>query len=464
MAETSYAEWRSNAQASDQSRGLERWKHTDHSRNYDYQVIRRRHDELVDVLEAEDPRQLLFYLNEGIHGNMGGMGSPALYTKASLGTKKLIEDYTATLTKALYQLESFDEKDVPFVVKLETLRRTSLCFGRSALMLSGAGSLGPFHLGVLKALIEQDLLPTVISGSSAGSIAAALVGSRTEAELAAEFETGSYIDSTEAPNGSSTEQISEAGLRELVVASIPDVTFAEAFEISGKHINISVAPSDVQQRSRLLNATTSPNALIREAVMASCAIPGVFPAVTLMARDSQGLRRPYVPSRRWIDGSISDDLPAKRLARLYAVNHFISSQANPLVLWSLTSPDSRSPFARGATIFQSAQREWYRALFPYAMESVRAFYPLNILTRYLFSLMTQEYTADITISPTRRYSPAMLLKTLSADEVADLVTAGEQATWPRIEQIRTTTAVSRCLNEILSRMDQRLLTATHHPL
>ena len=39
----------------------------------------------------------------------------------------------------------------------------------------------------------------------------------------------------------------------------------------------------MQQRSRLLNATTSPNALIREAVLASCAIPGMFPAVTLAA-------------------------------------------------------------------------------------------------------------------------------------------------------------------------------------
>lgn len=460
MTANSYAEWRAEAKATDIKRGLERWKREDFSREYDYQVIRRRYEELVEVLDAGDPQRLLFYLNEGIHGNMGGMGAPSLYRKASTGTKQLIEDYTRALTDALYQFEAFDEKDVPFKLKVDTLRRTSLCFGRTALMLSGAGSLGPFHLGVLKALIEQDLLPTVISGSSAGSIAAAYVGTRTESELTTDLASSSYVDQLRAPNPGA-DRISAAGLRELVDSVIPDVTFAEAFEISGKHINISVAPSDVQQRSRLLNATTSPNALIREAVIASCAIPGVFPAVTLMARDSDGQRRPYVPSRRWIDGSISDDLPAKRLARLYAVNHFISSQANPLVLWSLTSDDAQSPLTRVGGIYQSALREWYRAIFPYAMESVRAFYPLNIVTRYLFSLITQDYTADINISPQGRYSPAMLLKPLTAKEIADLVADGERATWPRIEQIRTTTAVSRCLNEILSRLDVRLLTQAH---
>ena len=52
-------------------------------------------------------------------------------------------------------------------------------------MLSGAGALGPFHLGVTKALLEQDLLPDVISGSSAGSFVAAVIGTHDEATLRA---------------------------------------------------------------------------------------------------------------------------------------------------------------------------------------------------------------------------------------------------------------------------------------
>jgi predicted acylesterase/phospholipase RssA len=43
-------------------------------------------------------------------------------------------------------------------------------YGRSALLLSGGGGLGIYHMGVVKALLEVGMLPRVISGSSAGSI------------------------------------------------------------------------------------------------------------------------------------------------------------------------------------------------------------------------------------------------------------------------------------------------------
>ena len=35
---------------------------------------------------------------------------------------------------------------------------------------SGGGSLGAFHLGVVKALLEHHMLPRVLAGSSVGSI------------------------------------------------------------------------------------------------------------------------------------------------------------------------------------------------------------------------------------------------------------------------------------------------------
>jgi NTE family protein len=43
-------------------------------------------------------------------------------------------------------------------------------------MFSGGASLGLFHTGVCKVLREQDLLPRVLSGSSAGAIMAAMLG------------------------------------------------------------------------------------------------------------------------------------------------------------------------------------------------------------------------------------------------------------------------------------------------
>ena len=65
-----------------------------------------------------------------------------------------------------------------------------------------------------------------------------------------------------------------------------------------------------------MNAITSPNVMIRETVMASCAIPGIFHPVTLAAKDRNGKRVPYVASRQWTDGSVTNDLPTRQLARV----------------------------------------------------------------------------------------------------------------------------------------------------
>jgi Predicted esterase of the alpha-beta hydrolase superfamily len=50
-------------------------------------------------------------------------------------------------------------------------------------MLSGGAVLGYFHVGVLKALFEQGLLPSIISGSSAGSLVAAIVCSHDDDQV-----------------------------------------------------------------------------------------------------------------------------------------------------------------------------------------------------------------------------------------------------------------------------------------
>jgi TAG lipase/steryl ester hydrolase/phospholipase A2/LPA acyltransferase len=42
-----------------------------------------------------------------------------------------------------------------------------------------------------------------------------------------------------------------------------------------------VAPAEKHQNGRLLNAITSPNVFVREAVLASCAVPGIYEPVAL---------------------------------------------------------------------------------------------------------------------------------------------------------------------------------------
>jgi NTE family protein len=465
-----YDEWKAWAIEEDRRTGADRWKAEDRSRLYDYEVIRRRHDELVEIRASGDAQRLIFYLNEGLHGNMGGMGSPALYARARFGTKHLVTRHIEELVGALHDLVGLDDREIDAAGKRALLRRAGDCYGRSALMLSGAGSLGAFHFGVARALAELDLVPNVVSGASAGSIVAAIMGTHRAEDLVDAFSPDGVALHFDVLRGSGSVsdrrvRIRVENLRSMIEAAIPDLTFGEALEHTGRRINVSVAPAQLYQRSRLLNASTSPNAFVREAVLASCAVPGVFPPVTLAARDAAGRRRPYVPSRRWVDGSITDDLPARRLARLYGVNHFISSQANPISLWARRDPHAAGGLrSRLVDIWLSASQEWLRTIYPFAIRAVRDVPPVATWTRIGFSVMTQDDPADVSIHPHRRlFDPRMLLSALSRSEAIALFEEGERATWPKIEIIRSCTKISRCIDALLAGAEGRDAAAGTQP-
>jgi TAG lipase/steryl ester hydrolase/phospholipase A2/LPA acyltransferase len=63
----------------------------------------------------------------------------------------------------------------------------------------------------------------------------------------------------------------------------------QAYERSGRILNITVTPADANDPPRLLNYLTSPHALVWSAVAASSAFPGLFPAQHLLARNSLGM-------------------------------------------------------------------------------------------------------------------------------------------------------------------------------
>ena len=305
-AAASYAEWTEAAIAHDELSGARRWRDIDQSSQYDYAQIRLRLDHLRSLRVRNDHQGLLFALNEGIHGNMGGMGRSALYRRARFGTKRLIEQYINEIDDALRFLADLDPSIIDIQTKMDFFYRANICYGRSALMLSGGGVLGFYHLGVVKTLLQQDLLPRVISGASAGSLVAGVLGTHANEELDKFYDPASVHFEAEREAGvfsrmlpGATAKIDIGELEHIVTRLIPDLTFQEAYEKTGRQISITVAPAEPHQRSRLLNAITSPNVFVRSAVMASCAVPGVFPPVTLMARNVHGEAQPYLPTRRW---------------------------------------------------------------------------------------------------------------------------------------------------------------------
>lgn len=56
-------------------------------------------------------------------------------------------------------------------------------YGRAALCLSGGAKMAFYHFGIIKALLLEQLLPNLISGTSGGALVAAFVCVRTSDEL-----------------------------------------------------------------------------------------------------------------------------------------------------------------------------------------------------------------------------------------------------------------------------------------
>ncbi len=452
---TSYQEWREAALDWDRLKGFDRWRRRDQSQQYDYLSIRRRLDRLRNLKQRQDNRGLLYTLGEGIHGNMGGMGQAGLYGHALSGTKFLIEDYIEEVVHTLEHLASEDTGDIEPEQKLDFFRRASHCFGHTAFMMSGSGSLLYFHMGVVRALLEADLLPSVMSGSSGGSIVGSIVCSHTDEELRELMDPEVFL--ARMPDaGKRSGTAKQAEIEESLRPFLPDdLTFQKALDKTGRAMNVSIAPAETHQTSRLLNATTSPTVLMRSAVMASAAVPGVFPPVTLQALDDEGKRKSYLPSRRWVDGSVSDDMPAKRLARLYGVNHYIVSQTNPHVLPFVTD-GHRKKTSLG--LLQNAglraTREWFNAVTMIIDRADKGNGRITQATSLMRSIINQDYVGDINILPDYRLvNPRNLLGFPGEKQVLKYVASGERCTWPKLEMIRMQTRISRTLREILQRYE-----------
>ncbi|MCP5090031.1 MAG: DUF3336 domain-containing protein [Gammaproteobacteria bacterium] len=463
-AAKSYDEWKAAAIAHDQKSGVRRWQTSDESKHFDYASIRRRLKRLRRLKKKKDYAAILFALNEGLHGNIDGMGSSALYGKSKFSTKRLIVDYVDEVVGALELLASSKADDIPLRERLDFFRRAQHCYGCSALVMSGAGSLLYFHIGVVKALWLEGLLPNILSGSSGGAIVGSLVSTHSNKYIEKILEPENLVHEIERDQGlfsrfeafkpeiATTEDVQDA-LNHLV----PDITFQEAFEQTGRHLNISIAAAEKHQTSRLLNSITTPNVFIREAVMASAAVPGFYPPVALAAKNDKGKKQPYLPSRRWVDGSLSDDLPAKRLSRIYGVNHFIVSQVNPHIFPFVTDTKRKRDLLTTVKLAAGrTAREWINASASMLEKPLSWNSTANKLANAGLSIINQDYFGDINILPdSRLFNPLKLLAHRSIEEVVELIEMGEKATWPKIEMIRVQTTISKTLDSILLDLDRR---------
>lgn len=456
-----YEEYREACLAHDAMSGADEWKAKDRDRGYDYRLIRKRVERLKFAKSHGDPAGLMSILHEGIHGNLGNIANPELNNHCKIGTKHLIQEFKDEVCDALKMIYHADEAEIDFYEKLSFFEETYHAYGKSCLMLSGGAGLGFFHCGVIKALVEQDLMPNVISGASAGSIITALVGTRTDEELkdelSAEAIHAHFKDWSVWQGSANHGLLDSTNLENALISLFGDMTFEEAFKKTGRKITITVSPADLHQYSRLLNAKTSPNAIITMAVRASTAIPFVYTPVQLKAKNAAGKIVPYIPNRKFLDGSIMADMPFQRLARLYGVNHSIVSQTNPIAVPFLSRGKKHSNGWLALTKRHVTNLAKINSIYACDMlENMVEHRGIKLGIHKVRSIVDQQYVGDINILPELNFDNLKrIFANPTVENIQELIDSAERATWPQLDVIRRNTQISKTFRHYLRLLKKR---------
>jgi len=464
-----YEVWKAAALELDFLEGNVEWKEEFGSDLYHYELIYDRLSNLRTYRQQNDFERLKRALREGLHHDLGNMGNTALYTRSRVGTKHLIEEYITQVCESLDFLCDTKVPGFPVAEKLQFFRDTLTSYGRPALLLSGGATLGMFHFGVIKALWEKGLLPQVIAGSSIGAIIAGILGVHSDAEIPDMLVPENHdmrawkwrgLFSAIRGDGLMDQEQLKACLR----ANIGEYTFEEAFQKTGRSINVSVSPVQTHQKARLLCGYTSPYLLVWSAVLASAAVPGIFPPVPLMKKDIQGNVLPYMSRLKFVDGSVVSDLPIERLIHLYDVNFTIVSQTNPHVVPFLNrrGRDEKINVANLPMHLLKSEIQFHgQGLFDYLRKRVQP-EMLRQVAGQMYTIMGQRYSGDVTISPTYRLRDyRRMLSNPDPAWVREMILQGERATWPKISMIRSHARISKTLERCIRRLksEQRRSTA-----
>jgi len=451
-----YGAWLKAAEDLDQLLELDAWRAEDTSPHYDAELIRTHISEMRRLRDAKEPLALSALIQESLYRHQNDLAEPELYQTAWAGTKHLVTRYLDEAAQSIEWLATAAHPAVTETLRIQTFQRAAHVYGRSALMLSGGATLGFHHLGVVKALFENDLLPDVLSGASMGAMIAAGVCSRTDEEIRALFANPGQI----ALNGlgwlaprdalGSRHLLDPSQLRRTIIHNCGDATFGEAHARTGRTLAISVSPTRRRQKPRVLCHLTTPTVTLSSAALASSMVPGLFPPVALEQRDETGATQPYAEHERWIDGSLRGDLPMFRVGRLHNVNHFIVSQTNPHVLPFVGNGQQRG-FAgwAGHLMARAAHRQGVNLVSMAREIGHRT--PIAPALDIAEALAAQRYRGDIDIFP-----PVDLLdyrKVIANPTRTDLekfIATGERGAWPQLGMVRDQTLIGRTLQRALT--------------
>ena len=458
-----YEDWKSAAKELDKHLGNEQWKETDDYAFYDYTTVRKVKDQLETARaranlneqahidsKKESVDQLRRLVEDCVKNNFVGVENPRLYGETYYGTKNLVQDFTDELhTSLAFILRSTQLSQAD---KYAFAKHLHTNFGRTALCLSGGASFAWYHFGVAKALLDASLLPDVITGTSGGALVAALISTRTNEELHKLLvpALAYHMQACDEPLRTWVSRWWRTGARfdSLKWARHASwfcrgsTTFREAYERTGRILNVSCVPSDPYSPTILANYLTAPDCVIWSAVLASAAVPGILNPVVLMIKMRDGTLTPWSFGNKWKDGSLRTDIPLKALNLHFNVNFSLVSQVNPHINLFFFS-------ARGSVGRPTRHRNgkgWRGGYIGSALETylkldlqkfIKVLRHLELLPRPLGQdwsvIWLQQFSGTITIWPKSRISDFYyILSDPTFERLARMIQAGQQSTFPKL--------------------------------
>ncbi|CAL1700663.1 unnamed protein product [Somion occarium] len=450
---TTYQEWKDAALALDEYLHFDEWKMIDEDPYYDWKLVRKVLRSLRIFREKNDAHALLGVLETCVRTNFAGIESSRLYSETFYGTKELIEAYVGELEKALEYVRL--SPDLTLEEKKRFFKSSNTNLGTTALCLSGGATFGYYHFGVVKAFLDQDLLPRVISGTSAGGLVAALVCTRTDSELKRLLvpELANRITACEDPfkiwfkrfwtMGARFDSIDWA--RKCTFFTRGSMTFKEAYLRTGRILNISVIPADRHSPTKLLNYMTAPDTVIWSALLASAAVPGILNPVVLMQKFKDGTLVPWNWGSKFKDGSLRVDIPVRSLNLYFNVTHTVVSQVNPHVHLFFFAPrgSAGKPVAhfkgkgwRGNFLLSAAE-QWLKLELTKNFKLIR---DLDLLPQLLgqdwSSVFLQRFDGTVTIWPRTRFMDWIrILSDPDPPELDRMIRVGQLVAWPKLHII-----------------------------
>jgi len=461
QAAESYDEWKKAALELDELLGFEQWKRNSSNAYYDSTSVRRVVASLERSRISNDAEALKGVLEVCLRANFAGIESTRLYSQTHLGTKTLIESYVDEVEKSLIYLRetshiSPQEKTIFF-------RRVAKSLGTTALCLSGGATFGYYHFGVLRALLDAGLLPTVITGTSAGALVAAFLCTHTDFELDHLLvpELADMITACEDPISVWLPRMIKTGARFDTVLwakksgffTMGSMTFLEAYERTGRILNVSVIPHDVHSPTTLLNYITAPNCVIFSATLASAAVPLVMNPVVLLEKSKDGKVRPWQFQGKHKDGSLRVDVPLESLHLYFNTSFSVVSQVNPHIHLFFFQPRG----APGQPVAHRKGKGWRGGFFMSALEqymkielikNLRVIRDLELLPllggQTFTAVFLQKFEGTVTIWPHSRFRDWFnILTDPDRKELARMINVGKRVTWPKIRMIENRLRIER---------------------